>query len=210
MLDTTDTLDIYERLKKLFTEEQAHELSQMFALIDSGASTNGRSAKRNVTELEETMWNGFKEQEAKMQSGFKEQEAEMQSGFKEQEAHIKELDLKIEATQHSIKELDLKIESTQHSIKELDLKIESTQHSIKELDLKIESTQHNIKELDLKIEATQHNVKELDIQIVRTQTEMVSAISDSKVEIIKWVVGLFFLQVSMLVGLLAAYVGIAG
>ena len=174
MLDTTDTLDIYERLKKLFTEEQAHELSQMFALIDSGASTNGRSAKRNVTELEETMWNGFKEQEA----------------------HIKELDLKIEATQHSIKELDLKIESTQHSIKELDLKIESTQH--------------NIKELDLKIEATQHNVKELDIQIVRTQTEMVSAISDSKVEIIKWVVGLFFLQVSMLVGLLAAYVGIAG
>ena len=117
-----------------------------------------------------------------MQSGFKEQEAEMQSGFKEQEAHIKELDLKIEATQHSIKELDLKIESTQH----------------------------NIKELDLKIEATQHNVKELDIQIVRTQTEMVSAISDSKVEIIKWVVGLFFLQVSMLVGLLAAYVGIAG
>ena len=145
MLAATDTLDIYNRLKKSFTEKQAHELSQMFVLIDSGASINGSSAKKNVTELEVTMRNGFKEQEA----------------------HIKELDLKIEATQH------------------------------------------NIKELDLKIEATQHNVKELELQIVRTQTEMVSAIGNSKVEIIKWVVGLFFLQVSMLVGLLAAYVGMA-
>jgi len=118
-------------------------------------------------------------------------------------------ELKYHATKSDVKETELKltkeIENVRKEIKELDLKlskeIENTRKEIKELDLKlskeIENTRKEIKELDLKlskeIENTRKEIKELDVKL----TEKINNI---KISTIKWVVGLFVAQTSIIVG----------
>ena len=100
---------------------------------------------------------------------------------------------------------ELKYHATKSDVKETELKltkeIENVRKEIKELDLKlskeIENTRKEIKELDLKlskeIENTRKEIKELDVKL----TEKINNI---KISTIKWVVGLFVAQTSIIVG----------
>ena len=91
---------------------------------------------------------------------------------------IKELDVKI-------KDLDVKLTK---EIKEVEAKLTK---EIKELDAKI-------KDLDVKLTK---EIKELDVKIKELDVKLTTEIKDSKVEIIKWVSGMLFVQVVAIAGL---------
>jgi len=96
--------------------------------------------------------------------------------------------------------LTKEIEDTRKEIKELELKltkeIENTRKEIKELELKltneIEDTRKEIKELDAKLT---REIKELDVKIKNVELKLTQEIKNSKVEIIKWISGMLFVQV---------------
>ena len=228
-MDTVaEPLNIFDELKGPFTEEQAHRLAEMFAQVVDGPFESELFVKRDIKELE----GGIKALDLKIvetQYSLKELEAKMQSGFKEQEGRIKALDLKIAETQHGLKELEAKMQSgfkeQEGRIKALDLKIAETQYSLKELEAKMQSgfkeqeakmqsgfkeQEGRIKALDLKMAETQCSLKELELQIARTKTEMMTEIGRSKVETIKWAVGLVMAQTAILAGILATYAKLVG
>jgi predicted RNase H-like nuclease (RuvC/YqgF family) len=74
--------------------------------------------------------------------------------------------------------------------------IEDTRKEIKELELKltkeIENTRKEIKELDAKLT---REIKELDVKIKNVELKLTQEIKNSKVEIIKWISGMLFVQV---------------
>ena len=55
MLATIDTLEIHDRLKRAFSEEQAHELSQALTLIEGAMSESeeGSGSDRKGGEVRE-------------------------------------------------------------------------------------------------------------------------------------------------------------
>ena len=85
MFPSIDTLQIYDRLKKTFPEEQAHELSQVLYLIGSELAT-----KEDIKELDVKTQIRFKE----LENRFK----ELENRFKELENRFKELELGIVET----------------------------------------------------------------------------------------------------------------
>jgi len=106
---------------------------------------------------------------------------------------IKELDLKITKeisdTRKEIKDLDVKLTK---EIKDLDVKLTK---EIKDLDVKLTK---EIKDLDVKltkeISDTRKEIKNLDVKLTKE-------IVNSKVETIKWVVGMFFAQIIAITGI---------
>jgi len=82
-----------------------------------------------------------------------------------------------------------------------ELKYHATKSDVKETELKltkeIENVRKEIKELDLKlskeIENTRKEIKELDVKLTEK-------INNVKISTIKWVVGLFVAQTSIIVG----------
>ena len=109
-------------------------------------------------------------------------------------------ELKYHATKSDVKETALRltkeIENTRKEIKELDVKLS---REIKELDAKLTK---EIKELDARltkeIENTRKEIKELDVKLTKE-------ITISKVATIKWIVGMFIAQTSIIIGAILAF-----
>ena len=105
-------------------------------------------------------------------------------------------DLKYHATKADVTDTQLKLTK---EIKELDLKItkeiSDTKKEIKDLDVKLTK---EIKDLDVKltkeISDTRKEIKNLDVKLTKE-------IVNSKVETIKWVVGMFFAQIIAITGI---------
>ncbi|MEO1953587.1 MAG: hypothetical protein ABGW74_02665 [Campylobacterales bacterium] len=112
-------------------------------------------------------------------------------------------DLKYHATKQDISETELKLTK---EIKELDLKlsqeISDVRKEIKELDVKLT---REIKELDVKLSKDISNVrkeiKELDIKLTTEISDVKKDIANSKIETIKWIAGMLFVQVIAIGGL---------
>ncbi|WP_456470831.1 hypothetical protein [Caminibacter sp.] len=98
---------------------------------------------------------------------------------------------------------ELKYHATKSDVKETELRltkeIENTRKEIKELDVKLS---REIKELDAKltkeIENTRKEIKELDVKLTKE-------IETSKVTTIKWIVGMFIAQTSIIIGAILAF-----
>jgi len=109
-------------------------------------------------------------------------------------------ELKYHATKSDVKETELRltkeIENTRKEIKELDVKLS---REIKELDAKLTK---EIKELDARltkeIENTRKEIKELDVKLTKE-------ITISKVATIKWIVGMFIAQTSIIIGAIITF-----
>ena len=109
-------------------------------------------------------------------------------------------ELKYHATKSDVKETELRltkeIENTRKEIKELDVKLS---REIKELDAKLTK---EIKELDARltkeIENTRKEIKELDVKLTKE-------ITISKVTTIKWIVGMFIAQTSIIIGAIITF-----
>ena len=105
-------------------------------------------------------------------------------------------DLKYHATKADVTDTQLQLTK---EIKELDLKItkeiSDTKKEIKDLDVKLTK---EIKDLDVKltkeISETRKEIKNLDVKLTKE-------IVNSKVETIKWVVGMFFAQIIAITGI---------
>ncbi len=105
-------------------------------------------------------------------------------------------DLKYHATKADVTDTQLQLTK---EIKELDLKItkeiSDTKKEIKDLDVKLTK---EIKDLDVKltkeISETRKEIKNLDVKLTKE-------ILNSKVETIKWVVGMFFAQIIAITGI---------
>jgi len=105
-------------------------------------------------------------------------------------------DLKYHATKQDISETELKLTK---EIKELDVKlskeISDVRKEIKELDVKLT---REIKELDVKLT---REIKELDVKLSKEISDVRKDIANSKIETIKWIAGMLFVQVIAIGGL---------
>jgi len=120
-------------------------------------------------------------------------------------------ELKYHATKSDVKETELRltkeIENTRKEIKELDVKLST---EMKELDARltkeIENTRKEIKELDTKLSK---EIKELDVKLSREIKELdvklTKEITISKVTTIKWIVGMFIAQTSIIIGAIITF-----
>ena len=150
MQAAASTLNVFDRLKGSFTEEQAHRLSELFFLSGGGLSAGEPLARRDIKELEA----GIRSLELKIaetQHSLKALEAKMQHDLKELEGRV----------QHGLKALEAKV---QHDLKEQEGRI---QNSLKGLEGKM---QHGLKELELQIS---RNRTETATEIGRAKVETI-------------------------------------
>ena len=94
---------------------------------------------------------------------------------------------------------DLKYHATKQDISETELKLTK---EIKELDVKlskeISDVRKEIKELDVKLT---REIKELDVKLSKEISDVRKDIANSKIETIKWIAGMLFVQVIAIGGL---------
>ncbi len=173
-----NTLETYDALKKVnFTEEQSRELVRFF-----GKTIEADPASKR--ELSET-------------------ELRLQSEIEGTRLEIKNVEMKlskeIEGTRLEIKNVEMKLSKEIEGIR---LEIKTAEMKLSK---EIEGTRLEIKNAEMKlskeIEGTRLEIKELDIRGREAESRIIQTISDSKVEILKWVAGMLIANTGLIVAL---------
>ena len=89
---------------------------------------------------------------------------------------------------------DLKYHATKQDISEVELKLTKEIDNVR---LEIEEVRREIKELDNKASKEREKIR---LEIKELDLKLSNKISDTKADLIKWVIGLFTLQTGLLVG----------
>jgi len=187
---------------KIFTKKENWEFKVGISIILK-IHRSGNLMKHLNTMLNQNTFISLKILEALMQKGLSEEDKAkiIAEGFAELE--VRYPDLANVSTKDELKNSELRLTK---EIKELDVKIKDLDvkltKEIKEVEAKltkeIKEVDAKIKDLDVKLTK---EIKELDVKIKELDVKLTTEIKDSKVEIIKWVSGMLFVQVVAIAGL---------